>query len=247
MEQGPDIKLEPILSRRSSRSGLCSGASADRHHLCFSPRGLAKPAHASISCRRFWNKSPGGTPPRPCRSIVCASAISATSRGKFVRSAAQSRKLDRNPWAVRSPRPIRLSTASIAMFESGLPFLPPGNTNSLSRISFICLRIGHRRCRQRHPVLPARLHPRRGYDPNLLFEIDLVPSRADHLAGAGGGQDQELQRPRRDPFLAAQRRDEIGDLVIGQGGWCSTLRTLLRAGSSLSRWPRHRAGFSPFR
>jgi len=38
-------------------------------------------------------------------SIVCAKAISTTSRGKFVRSAAQSRKLDRKPCAVRSSRP----------------------------------------------------------------------------------------------------------------------------------------------
>jgi len=90
---------------------------------------------ASISCRRFWNKSPRRYAASTLLSIVCAKAISTTSRGKFVHSAAQSRNVDRNPWQVRSPRPIRLSTASIAMFESGLPRLPPANTNSCKRRS----------------------------------------------------------------------------------------------------------------
>jgi hypothetical protein len=44
-------------------------------------------------------------PKNECR--VCASAISATSAGKLVHSAAQSRKLDLNPRAVKSPRAIR--------------------------------------------------------------------------------------------------------------------------------------------
>ena len=58
--------------------------------------------------------------------MVWASAISATSRGKLVRSAAQSRKLERNPCTVMSPRPIGRSTVVIAMLDNpplllGLP------------------------------------------------------------------------------------------------------------------------------
>ena len=64
-------------------------------------------------------------------------------------------------------------------------------------------------------MLSPCLHPLRGDDPNLLRKIDFVPSSADHLAGAGGGEDQELERTRGDAFLRPQLRDEAGDLVIG--------------------------------
>ena len=65
-----------------------------------SARGLAvtqNRAQASISWRRFWNRSPRRYAVSTLFSIVRAKAISITSRGKFVHSAAQSRKVKRNP------------------------------------------------------------------------------------------------------------------------------------------------------
>ena len=57
-----------------------------------------------------------------------AKAASQTARGKFVRSAAQSRKLERNPCVVTSARPIRRSAIRNAILESGLAGVRPGNT-----------------------------------------------------------------------------------------------------------------------
>ena len=51
---------------------------------------------------------------------VCASAISHTSVGKFVRSDPQSRKADLNPCALTGWR-SRCSSIRKAMFDSGLP------------------------------------------------------------------------------------------------------------------------------
>ena len=122
------------------------------------------------------------------------------ARGRRNGAGAQ-RKLDRKPWLVRSPRSVRLRTADIVMFESGFPFLPPGNTRSLSRIFFICSRMATAAAEERYPVLPARLHRRRRHDPNLLIEIDVIPPGADHLAGAGRGlpegRDKTSLRPQK--------------------------------------------------
>ena len=43
---------------------------------------------------------------------------------------------------------------------------------------------------------------------SLVVEIDLVPVRADHLAGAGGGKDREFQRPCGHAFALSQLRHE---------------------------------------
>src|SRR5690349_12719574 len=66
-------------------------------------------------------------------------------------------------------------------------------------------------------MLAARLHACPRDDPDLVIEINLVPLRADNLASSGGGKDEELQRPRRGPFLTPQRCREISDLIIGSG------------------------------
>lgn len=47
--------------------------------------------------------------------------------GNFVRSAAQSRNVERKPCTVRSLRPMRSRTLSMAMLLRGLSALPPGN------------------------------------------------------------------------------------------------------------------------
>ena len=73
--------------------------------------------------------------------------------------------------------------------------------------------------RQRYPVLPAALHPRRRNCPRPRVEIDLRPLRADHLAGAGGRKNCKLQRsvPRRlrDRASASMK---AGSSAVGQGG-----------------------------
>jgi hypothetical protein len=75
---------------------------------------------------------------------------------------------------------------------------------------------GNRCCGQRHPVLAAGLHPRFGNHPQLFVQVDLVPSRADYLASACCGQDQELQCPCRDSILGPEQLEEIAYFIIGQ-------------------------------
>jgi hypothetical protein len=55
--------------------------------------------------------------------IVCASAISATSLGKFVRSAAQSRNVERKRWAGVSPGLILDQTHRFQFASRRVPML----------------------------------------------------------------------------------------------------------------------------
>ena len=48
--------------------------------------------------------------------------------------------------------------------------------------------------RQRHNVLGLHFHSRRGNDPCRTFKIDLVPRRADQLAGSYNGEREKAQR-----------------------------------------------------
>src|SRR5215471_14136415 len=56
---------------------------------------VQKSAQASMSLRRFSNRSPRLYAASTAFGIACASAISATSRGNDVRSEAQSRNVER--------------------------------------------------------------------------------------------------------------------------------------------------------
>ena len=82
---------------------------------------------------------------------------------------------------------------------------------------------------QRHSVFSAGFHPRLRDHPHPFIQVNLVPSRADDLAGSSSGQDEELQRPRRDPFLAAQSLHERADFGVGQC-WVVFYLLDLRAG-----------------
>jgi hypothetical protein len=84
-----------------------------------------------------------------------------------------------------------LRTASIAVFENGLPLLPPGKTKSLSQIFFISSRIPAAAA-EGDPVLTACLHPRCWHDPDLLTEIDFFPPSADNLAYTGSCKHENL-------------------------------------------------------
>jgi len=98
-------------------------------------------AHASIKCRRFWNRSPRLYAASTLSLTVCANAISRTSAGKLVRSLHQSENVDLKPCAVRSPRLMRRSNIKNAMLLSGRRALAPGNTKSLWRTFCISARI----------------------------------------------------------------------------------------------------------
>lgn len=63
-----------------------------------------------------------------------ASAISATSRGKLVRSAVQSRREERKPWTVIVSRSIRRSNINKAILDSARPPSGAGKTKSGSRL-----------------------------------------------------------------------------------------------------------------
>ena len=60
--------------------------------------------------------------------------------------------------------------------------------------------------------LPS-LHALGGDDPDLGVQVDLIPSGATHLTGAGSGQDQELQRLCSDAITLAQVDHEAGQGV----------------------------------
>ena len=88
----PSVPVPPSADKISSRQ--------------FQLHGVQYRDHASASSRRFSNRSPRRYAASTALSIACANAISTTSRGKFVRSAAQSRKVDRKPCTVISLLPI---------------------------------------------------------------------------------------------------------------------------------------------
>ena len=103
-----------------------------------------------------------------------------------------------------SPRSMRLSTCGIAMLLKPLPPREPKKTKSLpfsvgSARSSAMARLG-----ERDLVLLAALHAASRYRPRLVPEGDLGPLRADHLAGACGGEDGEFQRPCGHAFALSQ-------------------------------------------
>ena len=116
---------------------------------------------------------------RPPRwgSVPCgASAASTTSRGVFVRSAAQSRKLDRNPFATVA---IRWYRSIFGKRRHG--YLRPAPHGEHERIAAAerprRLENLHRPPAQRHRVLALRLHPRCRDRPHQVVKVDFVPCR----------------------------------------------------------------------
>ena len=103
-----------------------------------------------------------------------------------MRSAAQSRKVERKPWTVMSARPIRFNTAAIAMLPraprragliktAGLPF-SIGNARRISTA-----RVG-----QRDAMFFAAFDPPSGYGASLYGQINFVPDHADDFASPRG-------------------------------------------------------------
>ena len=80
------------------------------------------------------------------------------------------------------------------------------------------LQDGHGRIGEWHSVFPAGLHPCGGYGPNGGIQINLVPLRLQHLAGAGGGKDQKPKRQCRNAAVGRQLCHEGGHLSVGHGG-----------------------------
>ena len=73
--------------------------------------------------------------------------------------------------------------------------------------------------RQRHPVLPLRLGPRRRDGPHVVLSVDLGPLGPAHLAGPSRREHEELERqlddggrPRR-----SHRLDHVGARHLGDG------------------------------
>ena len=125
--------------------------------------------------------------------FTCASASSHTSRRASEHSAAQSRKLDRNPWGT-APIPRSRTSFEIATSESGPP---RAEGNHHHRAIGERLRLLEHRQRppgQRNPVLPPRLHPLRWNAPFPTLKVHLLPQRAAHLPAPARRQHQELER-----------------------------------------------------
>ena len=124
---------------------------------------------------------------------VWASAASTTSRGMLVRSAAQSRKLDRNPYGTAAMLSSLINWLSVAS-ESGFP-RGLGNTRPVPSLS-LCTscRIASAPLGERHAVIPLCLHARGGDGPDARVQVHFVPRRQAHLAGSSRRQHQELKR-----------------------------------------------------
>ena len=121
---------------------------------------------------------------------------------------------------------MRLSTCVIAMLLKPLPARDPKKTKSLPSSVGSARSSSMARSDKRHPVLLAALHASGRNHPSFVFEIDLVPLRADDLAGACGGEDREFQRPCGHAFALAQLRHEGRQLGVGHGGMVVDLRHL---------------------
>jgi len=78
------------------------------------------------------------------------------------------------------------------MFDIGLSFDLPEKMNSLPVHLGEAEKLEASWC-QGHPMLPARLHTVRRHGPGRLLQVDLAPFGLQHLVGARGGQDQELE------------------------------------------------------
>src|SRR6516165_5477336 len=75
-------------------------------------------------------------------------------------------------------------------------------------------------------MLATALHAVRWHPPHLCVPLDLVPSRAEHFAGASCGEDREFQRSCGHPPASAQFGHEFRNLRIGQRGVMLDLRHL---------------------
>ena len=153
----------------------------------------------------------------------------------------------RKPCAVRSPRPMRRNVISIAMLLIGRPALPPGNTNSPSRIFAHLSRIASAASLTAAPGVPCRPScARPGSSIAGSARSISAHLRADHFAGARRRQDREFERAGGNALLLAQLIMNAGNLGIGQRRVVlDPARPSIFFGSRFSRWPRHRAGFSP--
>jgi hypothetical protein len=68
---------------------------------------------------------------------------------------------------------------------------------------------------ERHPVLPAGLHPAGGDCPQSGGHVDFLPPGTTNLARPGRRQDGKFECAGRSPVSRAQLRHEIGNLGVG--------------------------------
>ena len=205
-------------------------------------------AHASRAAAASGTDRRADRRPPPCRRS-CAPAPSRPPRsGKPVRSAAQSRNVDRKPCTVRSPRPMRRSSIRNAMLLSGRPALPPGNTKSLGANRRHGLEDRHAPDRTAGPGARARLSCARPGTVQSRSARSISSQRAPMTSPVRAAVRIANSSARAAmPSCCAQLGHECRDLGIGQGGVVLDRRTLLRGRQQVSRWPRQRAGFSPSR
>ena len=165
-------------------------------------------------------------------ATACASAISATSCADM-RSAAQSRKLDRKPWTVMSPRPMRASSCRT-------PVADGNRRRAVARQS--------RGSRAPHPtaVRDVRGPPSSaGRDGPHRSARSIRASRRRWTSPVRAAVKIRNSSASAASPRAVQLAHEGADLGVGQRRVMLDGRDLACAGSRLSRWPRHRAGLSP--
>ena len=133
-------------------------------------------------------------PPRSCRGGCVPARLRRPARGTCVCSAAQSRKLDRNPCVVMSARFIRLKAVKNAWLESGLAAYRPGNTNGRSRRQGPRPRQNlHAARRQGDAVIDTGLHANARNGPRLRCEVDFAPCGAQRLRRTRRAEDRQFK------------------------------------------------------
>src|SRR3546814_18701145 len=63
----------------------------------------------------------------------------------------------------------------------------------------------------------ARLHAGGRDGPDCLFQIDLIPFRADNFHCAGSGEERKFKRKRRNSIRLVPCADKFGDRPVSHG------------------------------
>jgi hypothetical protein len=170
------------------------------------PRWMLEAEQASANCRRLTNKV--------AAAIGGFHLVADDVREGHFRHLGRERRTHGRPItkarpeavAAQSSRPIRRSSINIAICDSGRPVLTPQNTNAAGSGD------APRSACITSMIASAERSAVRGARPAFMRSPG---TGTGHLAGAGSGKDQKLQRTGSDAFLLGEGCHEGRDLRTG--------------------------------